>query len=205
MLPTRFLMQMLRQRINSVFNHKEFGLQPEYPPGTQHPTVNDDLPNRILNGTIIVKPNVDHFTESGVVFVDGTNVDQLDAVIFCTGYNIEFPFLDKSIIHVENNEVRLYKYMFPPDLTKPTLAVIGCLQPLGAINSLSDLQCRWATRVFKEICKLPSKGQMMKDINEKKEAMAKRYYASRRHTIQVYLIILLSIIFYVIVEILRVL
>jgi len=30
--------------------------------------VNDALPNRILSGTVIVKGNIDRFTENGVIF-----------------------------------------------------------------------------------------------------------------------------------------
>jgi dimethylaniline monooxygenase (N-oxide forming) len=175
----------MKSQINKKFDHSCFALQPHHSPLQQHPTINDDLPNRIINGTIIIKPNIDHFTKSGVVFNDGTSVSDLDAVIFCTGYNIGFSFIDKSIIPVDNNDVTLYKYVFPPHHSKPTLAVIGCFQPLGAINPVADLQCRWATRVFKGILKLPNEREMVNEINDKKEEMTKRYYTSRRHTIQV--------------------
>ncbi|KAK3737536.1 hypothetical protein QZH41_010638, partial [Actinostola sp. cb2023] len=185
MLPLFIVRYLLKVQINKKFDHNAFGLEPCHEPMQQHPTINDDLPNRIMNGTIVVKPNVDHFTESGVVFEDGTTVDKLDAVIFCTGYNIGFSFIDKSIIPVESNDVTLYKYVFPPHLSKPTLAVIGCFQPLGAINPLADLQCRWVTRVFKGILTLPSERNMIEDIMEKKNLMSERYYSSRRHTIQV--------------------
>jgi hypothetical protein len=30
--------------------------------------INDALPNRILSGTVIVKGNIDRFTENGVIF-----------------------------------------------------------------------------------------------------------------------------------------
>lgn len=184
LLPLSFIEKLLTAQINKKFDHKTFGLQPEHSPLQQHPTINDDLPNRIVNGTVVVKPNISHFKKSGVVFDDKTSVD-LDAVIFCTGYNVGFSFIDKSVIPVDDNDVTLYKYVFPPHLPKSSLAVIGCFQPLGAVNPIADLQCRWATRVFKGILKLPSEGEMMKDIQKKRESMRKRYYKSRRHTIQV--------------------
>lgn len=40
-----------------------------------HLTVNDELPNRLSCGTIIVKPNIREFTESGVIFEDERRVD----------------------------------------------------------------------------------------------------------------------------------
>lgn len=114
---------------------------------SQHATINDDLPNRIISGRVRVKPNVREFTETSAIFEDGTRED-IDAVVFATGYSFSFPFLEECVKVVEN-QVSLYKYVFPVDLEKPTLAFIGFIQPLGAIMPISELQCRWATRVFK--------------------------------------------------------
>ncbi|KAJ8388459.1 hypothetical protein AAFF_G00133350 [Aldrovandia affinis] len=47
------------------------------------------------------------------------------------------------------NKTSLYKYMYPPGLERPTLAIIGLVQPLGAIMPISEMQARWATRGFK--------------------------------------------------------
>jgi dimethylaniline monooxygenase (N-oxide forming) len=70
-------------------------------------------------------------------------------VVLATGYIFGFPFLDKRVVEVKDNRLPFFKYMFPPDLTHPTLAVIGCFQPLGAIMPAAELQCRLAARVFK--------------------------------------------------------
>lgn len=48
---------------------------------SQHPTVNDDLPNRILSGTIQVKPNVRRIQGSSVEFDDGSVVEDVDLVV----------------------------------------------------------------------------------------------------------------------------
>ena len=191
MLPMKAREYLTMKAVNTRFNHANFGLQPEHSILGQHPMVNDDLPHRIVTGALTVKPNVSHFTKTGVVFEDDTKEDNLDAVIFCTGYKIGFGFIDQSVISVDANGVLLYKYVFPPQLSKPTLAVIGCVQPLGAINPLAELQARWAARVFKGDTKLPSESNMMKDIKMKKAEMSKRYYAAQRHTIQVIIIIII--------------
>lgn len=108
--------------------------------------VNDDLPNRIIAGTVLVKCNVSRFTETDAIFDDETVEKNIDAVIFATGYSFSFPFCKE--IKVEKNKVSLYKYTFLPDLEKQTLAVIGLIQPLGAIMPISELQCRLAARIF---------------------------------------------------------
>ena len=61
--------------------------------------INDSLPNAILSGMVVVKGNVKEFTETGVVFEDGSSED-VDVVIFATGYTFTFPFLDDSVIKV---------------------------------------------------------------------------------------------------------
>lgn len=115
---------------------------------SQHPTVNDDLPNRIIAGMVKVKGNVKEFTETAAIFEDGSREDYIDAVIFATGYSFDFPFLEDSV-KVVKNKVSLYKKVFPPNLERPTLAIIGLIQPLGAIMPISELQGRWAVQVFK--------------------------------------------------------
>ncbi|KAM6262684.1 LOW QUALITY PROTEIN: uncharacterized protein LJ264_006376 [Porphyrio hochstetteri] len=173
----------VEKQLNMRFNHSHYGLKPKHRIIDQHPTINDDLPNRIISGRVRVKPNIQEFTETAAIFEDGTRED-IDAVVFATGYSFSFPFLEGCVKVVEN-QVSLYKFMFPPDMEKPTLAFIGLVQPLGAIMPISELQCRWATRVFKGLNKLPPRQDMEADIKQKKEAMAKRYVKSQRHTIQV--------------------
>jgi len=69
--------------------------------------------------------------------------------VFATGYSFSFPFLASHVVSVSENKASLYKYVFPPELDRPTLAVIGLVQPLGAIMPIAEMQARWATRVFK--------------------------------------------------------
>ncbi|EDM09291.1 rCG46278 [Rattus norvegicus] len=184
LLSTEAVNKYLEKMMNSRFNHAHYGLQPQHRPLSQHPTVSDDLPNHIISGKVQVKPNVKEFRGTDVVFDDGTVEEKIDVVIFATGYSFSFPFLE-DLIAVTDNEVSLYKLMFPPDLEKPTLAVIGLIQPLGIVLPISELQSRWAVRVFKGLSKLPSVKIMNADMAQRKKAMAKRYVKTVRHTIQV--------------------
>ncbi len=74
----------------------------------QHPFVNDDLPNRIICGSVIIKPNVKEFTSDGhgVLFEDGTQVDHIDCVLMATGFNIAFPYLNENILSAKDNKVK---------------------------------------------------------------------------------------------------
>ena len=58
----------------------------------------------------MVKGNVKEFTENGVIFEDGSS-EEVDAVIFATGYRFHFPFLDDSVIKVRRS-FRVYLLTF---------------------------------------------------------------------------------------------
>lgn len=150
----------------------------------KEPILNDDLPSRLLYGAIKVKTRVKELTETAVVFEDGTVEEDVDVIVFATGYTFSFPFLEDSLVKVEDNKVLLYKAMFPPRLEKPTLACIGLIQPLGSIFPTVELQARWATRVFKGMCRLPSETTMMADITERNERRIDLFGKSQSQILQ---------------------
>ncbi|XP_054419258.1 flavin-containing monooxygenase 5 isoform X1 [Pteronotus mesoamericanus] len=168
----------LEKKMNQRFNHEMYGLKPKHRALSQHPTLNDVLPNRLISGLVKVKGNVKEFTETAAIFEDGSREDDIDAVIFATGYSFAFPFLEDSV-KVVKNKISLYKKVFPPNLEKPTLAIIGLIQPWGAIMPISELQGRWVTQVFKGVKTLPSQSEMITEITKDQEKMEKRWSPTR--------------------------
>ncbi|XP_066117229.1 putative dimethylaniline monooxygenase [N-oxide-forming] 6 [Saccopteryx bilineata] len=155
------------KRMNTWFKHENYGLMPLNGTLRKEPVFNDELPSRILCGTLSIKPAVKKLTETSAVFEDGTVFEAIDVIIFATGYAYAYPFLDNSIIKSRNNEVTLFKGIFPPMMEKPTLAVIGFVQSLGAAIPTADLQARWAAKVFTNSCTLPTTKEIMDDIDKK--------------------------------------
>ena len=141
----------------------------------------------ILLFIILLLTNIYSILCLGVIFDDGSEVHDIDAIILATGYKIGFPCLDEGLVTVVKNQVPLYKYVFPYDHNQHTMAIIGCLQPIGSTIPLSELQTRWACKVFSGESHLPSNEEMKEEMDCKKKAMAQRYYNSERHTIQVVL------------------
>uniref|UniRef100_UPI001E1B0C9F dimethylaniline monooxygenase [N-oxide-forming] 3 n=1 Tax=Jaculus jaculus TaxID=51337 RepID=UPI001E1B0C9F len=181
-LPTAISDWWYMRQMNMRFKHENYGLMPLNGTLRKEPVFNDDLPARILCGTLSIKPNVREFTETSAIFEDGTMFEAIDCVIFATGYGYAYPFLDDSIIKSRDNEVTLYKGIFPPQLEKSTMAVIGLVQSLGAAIPTADLQARWATQVIKGTCTLPSVKDMIDDIDEK---MGEKFkWFGKRETIQ---------------------
>ena len=126
-----------------------FRLKPKHGISSAHPTVNDDLANRIICGSVKVKADIERISGSSVYFTDGTIEEDIDVIFTCTGYVFGFPFIEPGVIDVKDNVSDLFRYIFPPHLTRNTLAVIGYVQPLGSLMPISELQARVAIRVFK--------------------------------------------------------
>lgn len=162
----------------------DYGLpQPDHRMLEAHPTVSAELLGRIGHGDIEIRPNLDRFVGGRTVrFADGSEED-IDLVVYCTGYRIRFPFLDESIVATENNHVPLYRRVVPPD--QPGLFFLGLIQPLGAIMPLAEAQAEWVADLLQRRTTLPSPRRMHAAIVDEERAMARRYVASKRHTIQV--------------------
>ncbi|KAM9435739.1 flavin-containing monooxygenase 5-like isoform 2-T2 [Clarias gariepinus] len=151
----------------------------------ERPMVNDELPARILQGAVQVKPNVREFRGSTVVFDNGAVEDGIDAVIFCTGYKPSFPFLLLSKDMNSVGEASLYKRVFPLVLDSPTLAFIGIISAPGPILPIMEMQARWATQVFAGLNQLPPVPIRQK-INEKDwKANRKRCFCPKNAPLEV--------------------
>uniref|UniRef100_A0A0K0FIF5 Flavin-containing monooxygenase n=1 Tax=Strongyloides venezuelensis TaxID=75913 RepID=A0A0K0FIF5_STRVS len=178
----------LERKVNQRFDHGRFGLKPNHRFLSAHVTVNDELPNRIISGTVIIKPNISSFGEKEVHFDDGTIVEDVDVVIFATGFSFTFPTIENgTLIDVKDNVVELYKYMYLPRLSPHnTLCIIGLIQPTGSIMPISEMQCRVHCSVINGTIKLPSQSEMIKDAYKCNKKNMKIFVKSRRHTIQVH-------------------
>ncbi len=154
---------------------------PDTPVLSEHPTLSQDLLSLAKAGKIIPKASIERFDGSSVVFSDGSSAEA-DVVVLATGYRISFPFLEPSIIDPEDNEIRLYRHVVPPEW--PGLFFVGLVQPLGAIMPLAELQGRWVAELLTG-GKLPPPEQMNRRIESDIAAIRARYVSSPRHTIQV--------------------
>ncbi|MFN8175401.1 MAG: NAD(P)-binding domain-containing protein [Solirubrobacteraceae bacterium] len=147
-----------------------------------HPTISSELLPRIGHGDIVVKPNIARLDGDRVRFVDGSS-EPVDVIVYCTGYKITFPFFDEGLVSAPGNHIPLYRRVVSPE--HPGLYFIGLLQPLGAIMPLAEAQAEWVADLLEGEATLPSARRMREVIAREDRRMAKRYVASKRHTIQV--------------------
>lgn len=146
------------------------------------PTVSDSMLGRLERGDIAVKPAVDRLDSDRVHFTDGT-AEQVDTVIYGTGYNISVPFLDPALLGAEGNRIPLYHRVVPP--RRPGLYFIGLVQPIGAIMPIAEMQSQWVADLLQERATLPPEPEMNREIARYRASAAKRYDGAVRHLIQV--------------------
>jgi len=156
--------------------------QPDHKLLHAHPTVSSELVPRIGHGDIVVKPNIARLDGERVEFADGSS-EPIDLIVYCTGYKITFPFFDEGLISAPDNHIPLYRRVVSPE--HPGLYFIGLLQPLGAIMPLAEAQSEWVADLLEGRAALPGPARMRAVIAREDRRMAKRYVASKRHTIQV--------------------
>ncbi|NXK52087.1 FMO4 monooxygenase, partial [Chauna torquata] len=172
LLPSAITKWIRFRKFNSWFNHEIYGLA-SVKSSNFHIIINEELPFCMLSGTVVLKPNVKEFTKTSAVFEDGTTEENIDVVLFATGYIFTFPFLEESVRSPLKNNRSLYKCIFPPQLERPTLAIIGLVQLTGSVMVGAEIQARWVTGIFAGVYKLPPASRMMADVL-KKQLLVKR-------------------------------
>ncbi|KAF9116195.1 hypothetical protein BGX27_004302 [Mortierella sp. AM989] len=158
-----------------------------------HTTVNSILHERISTGTIIPEVNIKRIGPGKrVEFEDGTAIDDIDVIIWCTGYHVSYPILDPEIVAdgregLESNRVWLWNYMLPP--RHPNIAFIGLFQAVGALMPIVELQSRFLVQIWAgrspSASPIPDAATMDKEIQKIQQKIRKQYDDAPRHTIQV--------------------
>ncbi len=111
---------------------------------------------------------------------------ECDLVVMATGYHYCFPLLDESLLkQSDDNKLQLYKQVFPQQLSHPSLALIGALQPNGSIFPLLEMQTRWYALLMAGKCHLPTHEQMVREIEVTTAVRDLIYYGSPRNAIGV--------------------
>ena len=184
----KWLPRPLRQRISQSLLEllagrlEHHGLpRPDHRLGQAHPTLSSELLSLIRTGRITPKPAISRLCGREVLFADQTS-RAVDAIVFCTGYNVSFPFLAESLVSAHGNDVPLYFRVHRPGVDG--LFFIGLCQPVGAILPIAEAQASWVAEQLAGNYLLPDPSEMQRHMQAERDAMQQRYVASRRHTMQ---------------------
>jgi dimethylaniline monooxygenase (N-oxide forming) len=176
-----FMNRLLKMTVGEM---TDYGLpKPDHKLLEAHPTVSSELLPRIGHGDIEVRPNLDRFIDGRTVRFDDGSEEEIDLVVYCTGYKIEFPFLGESVFAAQDNRMPLYKRAV--SVENPGLFFLGFVQPLGPVMPIAEAQSEWIADLLTEGAMLPSPEEMRKEIAAYERWMDKRFVSSKRHTIEV--------------------
>ncbi|MBZ6138923.1 NAD(P)-binding domain-containing protein [Streptomyces olivaceus] len=161
----------------------DYGLpEPDHPVFSSATTLSDEILSRIRHGAVTPKPAIGSFDGDRVVFTDGTSVTA-DAVVYCTGFRMTFPFLPAGCPVAADGSVELYRRVVPAD--RPGLYFVGLVRPVGSITRLVEAQAQWVARLVDGEAELPAAGEMREEIATYLAGIVQRYGRAPGASVQV--------------------
>ncbi|MEU4050713.1 NAD(P)-binding domain-containing protein [Streptomyces olivaceus] len=161
----------------------DYGLpEPDHPVFSSATTLSDEILSRIRHGAVTPKPAIGSFDGDRVVFTDGTSVTA-DAVVYCTGFRMTFPFLPAGCPVAADGSVELYRRVVPAG--RPGLYFVGLVRPVGSITRLVEAQAQWVARLVDGEAELPAAGEMREEIAAYLTGIVQRYGRAPGASVQV--------------------
>ncbi len=184
-MPRKLGQALGRQAIKKALGRMEdYGLpKPDHEPLEAHPSVSGEFLTRAGCGDIKFKPNIKALEGRRVRFEDDS-VEEVDVIVYATGYNISFPFFDDPAIQPDaENRFPLFKRMFTP--VAENLIFMGLAQPLPTLVNLAEQQSKLVAAYLTGRYRLPDPAEMQRITLADEAFHLRGYYAAKRHTIQV--------------------
>lgn len=187
MLRWRFPLWLRRLAIGRVSRQAWSSYQPpkaDHAFFKTHPAINGRWPIDVARGAVVVKPDIRELADQDVIFADGSR-ERVDVVIYATGYNLSFPFLDVAELNWQDSRPELFLNVFHPE--RDNLFVVGMIQPDSGQFGLVDCQSQLIAAYLNGL-KL-GRQSARRFQSEKKANHAKsnttRYVDSARHLLEV--------------------
>lgn len=172
-------------------NLEKFGMpKPDHACSDTHPTISDNFAPALRDQKVIVKPGLKQVSGNTVTFqsIPGNKhhahetQESFDVIIWCTGYYVHLPFLDKSIVESRHNYIPLWHRMIKPGIMD--LAFIGLFQPLGAVMPLAEAQAKLYMQFLKGEVSFPVDYVMETEIERRRKDHNTQFYQSDRHAME---------------------
>jgi len=128
--------------------------------------------SRLSDGELTPKPGISTLAPGSVAFADGSE-EQVDAIVWCTGYRVSMPFLDEALTGPDPKELPLYKRIFHLDC--PDLFFIGLMQSTGSAFPIVERQAQILAEHLAGAWHLPSAAEQQRDCERKRGYALKRW------------------------------
>ncbi|MEU2569926.1 SDR family NAD(P)-dependent oxidoreductase [Streptomyces althioticus] len=174
----------LRQRISqTMLRLAARGTEgPALPPSPEgvlqdHPTLSDTVPALVRAGRIGVRAGIERFEGRRVRFTDGWE-DEVDHVLWCTGYRATVPFLDPALVP-DPARLPLYRHVLPLD--DDALSFVGLMQSTGSALPVVEAQSRLLAAYVTGRLRRPSRDRMLASVTAELHAARERWGDRRPH------------------------
>jgi hypothetical protein len=137
-----------------------------------HPTISDTIVSRIAHGEVTPRPGIKALAADGVEFTDGS-FETLDAIVWCTGYRVEIPFLDASLVGDDPKLLPLYKRIL--HLDRDDLAFVGLMQSTGSAFPILERQSQLLAEHLTGRWAPPSSAEMRAECAERVRRSTRRW------------------------------
>lgn len=98
------------------FDGSDYGLKtPDHPIDAAHPIMNSQILYHIGHGDIAAVDDVEKLEGQTVYFTDGKQAE-IDIIVYATGYDRHFPFLDPAILDWQGDIPDLFIHIMPRNL-----------------------------------------------------------------------------------------
>lgn len=154
----------IRTTVTRIFHGRmeQWGLRT--PKTRTHPISHPTLISHIAWKRIVAKPGIRAVSGRDITFEDGST-ETFDAIIACTGYVTDLPFLARERWPLQGHRFNLYNRVVHPDL--PGLFFIGFFDVTGGSNiRMMDDQAEYIAAVAAGAVSLPSRPEMGRAIDD---------------------------------------
>jgi len=153
---------------------------PDHRFGQASPTISGSLLPCLAEGRILARGELVRLDGEHVVFADGTR-ERVDVIVYCTGYEIDFPFFGSSLEEEVRSALPLYLRMFAPGLRQA--AFVGLVQQWGALFPIAEAQAEFIADLMLGELALEDLPAQRGWIERERRRVRRRYVASARHEI----------------------
>lgn len=159
--------------------------RPDHKLFESHPIINSKLHEQLAKGRITVRPDVAELCGGEVRFADGAR-EPFDVIVYATGYNISFPFIDRELLNWRDGKPRLFLNVFHP--TDDGLFVVGLIQPDSGQFGLVDYQSKLVAKFIAACDAATPFAEKLRGLKQNADADLSggvRYLSSPRHLLEV--------------------
>lgn len=159
--------------------------KPDHKLFESHPIINSQLHYYLGHGDLAARPDIERFEGQTVKFVDGTEAE-VDLIVFATGFQISFPFIDQKHLNWSDGKPQLFLNVFHPE--RDDLFCAGLIQPDSGQWGLVDYQAQLITRYLQSLNQSAQDFKWFQELKRKNGETVSggiRYLDTSRHLLEV--------------------